>query len=255
MYAGRAGTSRSPIPLKCGRIPARVEIIHRHCLVVARRLHRRSCAPRREDRVGESWTFATEKLFTYGKGGACPSGEETADGAVSAHPTGCIMQRLFKVRPIRPLSSPRFASLSLPPLLRTLSPRRMRRLHRRRNATRACTVVVKISRGYFAVQRETFHGEVDWLFGFAEPREELFARAGKRETMPGRSFALLPRWKDGNRITLIIAEIIKKLRLLFYYTPRFLPLRFFFACFPRSVFRSYLLSLYYNCDYTWILIF
>jgi len=32
------------------------------------------------------------------------------------------MQRLFKV-PIRPLSSPRFALLSLPPLLRTLSAR------------------------------------------------------------------------------------------------------------------------------------
>lgn len=41
-------------------------------------------------------------------------------------------------------------------------------------------------RGYFAIQRKTFHGEVDWLFGFAEPWEErrLLAGGEKREQCP-----------------------------------------------------------------------
>lgn len=84
------------------------------------------CALRREDRVNESWRSATRKLST--PKGALWRGEETAGGAVTANPTGCIMQRLFKVRPIRPLSSRRFALFSLPPFLRTLLARTTRRM-------------------------------------------------------------------------------------------------------------------------------
>lgn len=95
--------------------------------------------------------------------------------------------RLFEVRPFRPFSRRffRFALLSLLLLSLSLSFPSTCRFYALFVDAKCCTrdyiagemllarfAVARTSRGgYFAIQRETFHGEVDWLFGLAELRD------------------------------------------------------------------------------------
>lgn len=160
---------RKPAPFKSTagafyafpHLRSRIEIIHRRRLVVPhrhRRLHRRSA--RRIERITSAKVGPPRrgKLFTYGKGERALFGRRNGRRCrPDALCSGCL--KFLSVLYHRPVS---LYSLFLRFYALFRRARRMRRLHRRRNATRACTVVVKISRGgCFAVQRETFHGEVD----------------------------------------------------------------------------------------------
>lgn len=157
-----------------------VEIIHRQRLVTRQRTttsspSARRATPRRKDRD------ATAKLGTSADGKAFYFQEHAWGNGRTTSPVGCIMQRLFEVRPFRPFLLPsRLPGLrSFSPLfafIRSLSARsgeRGRRRPRTTSPAKCYSRVAGISRdGYFAIQRGTFHGEVDWLFGFVEPTEE-----------------------------------------------------------------------------------
>lgn len=194
------------IPLKFPErflCPPLVEIVHRHSSkgLIAK------CA--RLDAMAKSWpSWNDGKAFYF---------EEHAWGNDrTASLVECIMQRLFEVHPFRPFSR-RLASLFLflhcrPSSFFTFIRSLFRRDYRWRNATRTSrgSRETDISR----YKRERFTAKwIDYSVSRSRQRRKerrLLARAHEQmRTILDRSFALLPRWKDGNRITLITAEIKK----------------------------------------------
>lgn len=122
------------------------------------------CAPREHyvDATAKVGPPLTEKLFI-----SKSTREETAVGTAS--PVGCIMQRLFEVR-LSFFSPFSFTFSSSPSLLSSVSLFSLLFALFRREAAASATTslakyysrVVRISRdGYFVIQREMFHGEVD----------------------------------------------------------------------------------------------
>lgn len=151
--------------------------------------------PRRRDAVKVSPPLKGKLFISKGL-----EHERAREEAAGASPTGCIMQRLFEVRPFPSFlptfrSTPSFSLVAFT-LSFNVNNAAAPRLHRRRNATRA----VPPLRG--DLERQIFRDTKGKRFTAkwidysvcAEPRRAtIVSPRGETRTMLGRSFALLPR--------------------------------------------------------------